>query len=101
MRSHQHVAEDPSEALPSSLPKDGRSHTRDKPPVIVAREHCHCTCPRRAARKLLKNQVGIGVGSSASQSSAQLTLEVEIRRGPAQQSTMHRLLLLVEEGATL
>ena len=28
--SHQHVAEDASEALASSLPKDGRSHTRDQ-----------------------------------------------------------------------
>ena len=72
-----------------------------KPSVIVAHEHGHCTCPRRAARKLLKDQVDIGAGLSASRSSAQLTLEVEIRRGPAQQSTMHRLVLLVEKGATL
>ena len=71
-----------------------------KPSVIVAREHCHYTCPRRAARKLLKDQVDIGAGLSASRSSAQLTLEAGIRQGPAQ-STMHRLVLLVEKGATL
>ena len=71
-----------------------------KPSVIVAREHGHCTCPRRAARKLVNHQVGVGAGLSASRSSAQLTLEVEIRRGPAQQSTMHRHVLVVEKGAT-
>ena len=72
-----------------------------KPSVIAARKHGYCTCPRRAARKLFKDQVGIGAGLSASRSSAQLTLEGEIRRGPAQQSTMHRLVLVVEKGATL
>ena len=71
-----------------------------KPSVIVAREHGHCTCPRRAARKLVNHQVGVGAGLSAARSSAQLTLEVEIRRGPAQQSTMHRHVLVVEKGAT-